>query len=376
MDSAPPIVLLHDLGDDRKSWDDIARRVAQSFRVLAIDMRGHGQTTRSPRKLYGLDDILGDIHDLVVELSLNGRDWEGNVTRAWTICGRGTGAAIACAYAARYPGRCGSLMLLDYDPQWRKDHLAFSLFQAAHLKSKEYAAGALNAILGLGDDPVRIARALVGRTAPVDPSDEHKGLRFRMDPAFFIHDLTTHNAESLLRSVARTTHVRLVHSGAGCHGAHKSEGGGQAWGAARVSALAASLKEHGALDACGISLSDRLTAWGTEQEAIAKALLALAYEADSQEARNKRAAALKKPPPPQQQPGGGVEIAAAMLQGPPLSDELLALQATGENIYGLGAMGRSDRGGLKARLKELGYKSMRVRVKLEEELIGLPPPAR
>ena len=130
------------------------------------------------------------------------------------------------------------------------------------------------------------------------------------------------------------------------------------------------------MDACGISLSDRLTAWGTVQEAIAKALLALAYEADSQEARNKRAAALKKPPPPQQLPGGGVEIAAAMLQGPPLSDELLALQATGENIYGLGAMGRSDRGGLKARLKELGYKSMRVRVKLEEELIGLPPPAR
>ena len=128
-DSAPPIVLLHDIGDDRKSWDDVARRVAQGFRVLAIDMRGHGETTRSPRRLYGLDDILGDIHDLVVELSLNGRDWEGNVTRAWTICGRGTGAAVACAYAARHPGRCGALMLLDYDPQWRKDHLAFSLFQ-------------------------------------------------------------------------------------------------------------------------------------------------------------------------------------------------------------------------------------------------------
>ena len=42
----------------------------------------------------------------------------------------------------------------------------------------------------------------------------------------------------------------------------------------------------------------------------------------------------------------------------------------------LGALGRQDRASLKAKLKELGYKSLRVRVKLEEELMGLPPPAR
>ena len=77
------------------------------------------------------------MHDLVVELSLNGRSWEGQYTRAWTLCGRGGGAAVACAYAARYPGRVAALVLVDYDPAWRKDHLAFSLFQAAHFASKE-----------------------------------------------------------------------------------------------------------------------------------------------------------------------------------------------------------------------------------------------
>lgn len=40
----------------------------------------------------------------------------------------------------------------------------------------------------------------------------------------------------------------------------------------------------------------------------------------------------------------------------------------------LGALGRGDRGALKAKLKELGYKSMRTRIKMEEELIALPPP--
>ena len=56
-DNAPPVVLLHDIADDRHSWEDVASLVAKSFHVLAIDLRGHGQTTRSPRKLYGLDDV-------------------------------------------------------------------------------------------------------------------------------------------------------------------------------------------------------------------------------------------------------------------------------------------------------------------------------
>jgi hypothetical protein len=250
--------------------------------------------------------------------------------------------------------------------------------QAAHLRSKEHAAGALNAIYGLGDDPVRIARALVGRTAQVSASDEHKGLSFRMDPGFFIHDLSTHNAESLLASVARTAHVRMVHSGSGggSHGAHKAESGAAAWGAARASEVASSLMENGALDASAASLGDRLTVWDAEQEAIAKALLALAHEADGQQARTRRAAALKRPPPPRQPGRAGGGVAAGALEGPPLSEELLALQAQGENIHALGAMGRTDRAALKAKLKELGYKSMRVRVKLEEELVGLPPPPR
>ena len=182
-DSAPPIVLIHDVGDCRQWWDEVARLASRGFRVLAVDLRGHGNTPRSPRRLYGLDELVADIHDgIVVELSLNGRDWEGKYTRAWTLCGRGLGAAVACAYAARYPGRCSALMLCDFDPAWRKDRLAFHLFQAALFPSKEQAAAALNVVLGLGDDPSRIARAMLLRTTAVDTSDPHRGVVLRMDP--------------------------------------------------------------------------------------------------------------------------------------------------------------------------------------------------
>ena len=69
-----------------------------------------------------------------------------------------------------------------------------------------------------------------------------------------------------------------------------------------------------------------------------------------------------------------VEDATASLPAPEMSAELLELQGKGEDLKVLGKMGREDRAALKARLKELGYKSMRVRVKMEEELCGLPPP--
>ena len=374
-DSAPPVVLIHDVNDDRRSWDDVAAFVSKSFRVLAIDIRGHGETSRSPRKLYGLDDILGDLHDLVVELSLNGRDWDGKYTRAWALCGRGTGGAIATAYAARYPGRCSALMLIDYDPTWRKDHLAFSLFQAAHFASKEQAAGALNAIYGLNNHPMRIARALINRTVQVQVdaggSYNEKGVDFRMDPGFFIHDLTTHNAESLLTSAARHTHIRIVHTrcGGGSHGAPKADG--SPWGSKRAADLAAYLAgEGGAFDAMSVSLGDRMTSWDVEHEMIGKALTELAHLAGSDQARSKRAAALSKPPPPRKV----VEDATPSLPAPEMSAELIELQGKGEDLKALGKLGREDRAALKARLKELGYKSMRVRVKMEEELCGLPPP--
>ena len=43
----------------------------------------------------------------------------------------------------------------------------------------------------------------------------------------------------------------------------------------------------------------------------------------------------------------------------------------GENLTALSQLGHSDRATLKAKLKELGFKSMRARIKLEEELIAL-----
>ena len=40
------MVLLHALGDDASSWDRVAQRFAERYRVVALDLRGHGASDR------------------------------------------------------------------------------------------------------------------------------------------------------------------------------------------------------------------------------------------------------------------------------------------------------------------------------------------
>ena len=41
---APPMVLLHALGERGADWAPVAGRFAERFRVFAFDLRGHGDS--------------------------------------------------------------------------------------------------------------------------------------------------------------------------------------------------------------------------------------------------------------------------------------------------------------------------------------------
>jgi pimeloyl-ACP methyl ester carboxylesterase len=45
---APPLILLHGLGDTSRSWSLILPPLAKTHRVNALDQRGHGATTAQP----------------------------------------------------------------------------------------------------------------------------------------------------------------------------------------------------------------------------------------------------------------------------------------------------------------------------------------
>ncbi len=53
----PPIVLLHAMGRSAADWDPIIKHLQDDFRVLAFDMRGHGNSCR-PGKYSAVDEFL------------------------------------------------------------------------------------------------------------------------------------------------------------------------------------------------------------------------------------------------------------------------------------------------------------------------------
>ena len=65
---ASPLVLLHGYTSHARSWDTIARRLADRFRVLALDQRGHGESEHAAD--YDEQRLLEDLAAFVDALGL------------------------------------------------------------------------------------------------------------------------------------------------------------------------------------------------------------------------------------------------------------------------------------------------------------------
>ena len=96
---APPVVLLHGLGDDASSWDDVAPALADRHRVYVPEMRGHGGSDWPGS--YSLTLMRDDVVGLLSALGLERLD----------IVGHSMGGIIGYLLAAERPDLVGRLVL-------------------------------------------------------------------------------------------------------------------------------------------------------------------------------------------------------------------------------------------------------------------------
>lgn len=99
---APPVLLLHSLGTTLTMWDPQAEALAKRYRVIRMDMRGHG-LTEAPPGPYTMAMLAQDALALLDALGI-GRAHVGGVS---------IGGRIALEMAATAPGRVLSLMPCD-----------------------------------------------------------------------------------------------------------------------------------------------------------------------------------------------------------------------------------------------------------------------
>ncbi|MEV6764493.1 alpha/beta hydrolase [Streptomyces sp. NPDC051105] len=98
---APPLVMLHALGEDATDWDIVAPAFVRRRRVYALDLRGHGRSDW-PRE-YSLQLMRDDVLGFLDELALDRVD----------LVGHSMGGVVAYLLAEDCPQRVDRLVLED-----------------------------------------------------------------------------------------------------------------------------------------------------------------------------------------------------------------------------------------------------------------------
>ncbi|MFF2510649.1 alpha/beta fold hydrolase [Streptomyces sp. NPDC058086] len=100
-ESAPPLVLLHALGEDSTDWVEVMPALARGRRVYALDLRGHGRSDWPGE--YSLELMRADVLRSLDVLGLGTVD----------LIGHSMGGVVAYLLAQERPERVSRLVLED-----------------------------------------------------------------------------------------------------------------------------------------------------------------------------------------------------------------------------------------------------------------------
>ncbi|MDO8306798.1 MAG: alpha/beta fold hydrolase [Actinomycetota bacterium] len=121
-----PILLVHGIGSSRLSWGDVPDRIAASGRrVIAMDLPGHGDSSRGPGD-YSLGAMACAVRDLLDHLG---------IARVHLV-GHSLGGGISMQFIYQYPERVDALVL---ESSGGLGEEAFSGLRAAALPGADLA---------------------------------------------------------------------------------------------------------------------------------------------------------------------------------------------------------------------------------------------
>lgn len=102
-----PLIMLHGIGRIAHTFDHIAPHFATNYHVMAVDMRGHGDSDWDPKGAYLVEDYVKDIEGLARQLRLQ------NIV----IWGNSTGGRVAQVFAGLHPEMVAAVISEDVGPE-------------------------------------------------------------------------------------------------------------------------------------------------------------------------------------------------------------------------------------------------------------------
>lgn len=101
-DDKPWIILVHGLTCAHSDWSPVTVLLRHQFNVLAVDLRGHGQSAHLPGP-YSIETLAGDVADVVAQLG---------ITRA-ILAGHSMGTRIITALNEQVPDLARGMLFVD-----------------------------------------------------------------------------------------------------------------------------------------------------------------------------------------------------------------------------------------------------------------------
>ena len=102
----PVILMLHGGGQQAHSWDFISLPLAESYHILALDQRGHGDSDWAADGDYSIEAHQADLDGFIAALGL----------RDFHLIGHSMGGRNSYVWASRHPATLRSLVIVDTGP--------------------------------------------------------------------------------------------------------------------------------------------------------------------------------------------------------------------------------------------------------------------
>lgn len=99
--SGPALLLIHGIGDNSSTWNEVIPILAQHYTVIAPDLLGHGKSDK-PRADYSVPAFANGMRDLLVVLGIS----------KVTVVGHSLGGGVAMQFCYQFPRFCERLVLV------------------------------------------------------------------------------------------------------------------------------------------------------------------------------------------------------------------------------------------------------------------------
>ena len=164
-----PVLFLHGGGQTRHSWGDTAKIIAQNgYYALALDARGHGDSSWSESGNYNFEDLGNDLKEVIHQIG-----------QKPAIVGASMGGLTALIAEGESENAVSSaIILVDIAPKTEQKGIE-RIF--AFMSSNKHGFASIE------EASESVSAYLPNRTKPKDHSRLEKNLRLREDGRFYWH---------------------------------------------------------------------------------------------------------------------------------------------------------------------------------------------